>query len=81
MGCDFNHPWLTIDVPISIHASAWDATGEHIRFYNNEYISIHASAWDATLTCYWRIRFGRNFNPRIRMGCDVGVAEAADILG
>ncbi len=56
---------------ISIHASARDAT--LIEFYRRGrlvQISIHASARDATASNTAFNSSPRNFNPRIREGCD-----------
>ena len=83
MGCDH---W-NVDVPdvmsqVSIHAPAWGATviaeGKHaIRV-----VSIHAPAWGATLSRSVPRFSAPRFNPRTRMGCDIGLWSTivADIV-
>ena len=61
---------LTIRALISIHASAWDATQAKDLYRFKTIISIHASAWDATFRKCTFLHPNRNFNPRIRVGCD-----------
>ncbi len=34
--------------PVSIHASAWEATESNFVFCYRAKVSIHASAWEAT---------------------------------
>ena len=57
---------------ISIHAPAWGAT---IAPYINDptfSISIHAPAWGATHYACVKIHCFLNFNPRSRVGSDIG---------
>ena len=54
---------------VSIHASAWEATGSASWVYPPFGVSIHASAWEATpafCVAIWMLRF----NPRLRVGGD-----------
>ena len=48
MGGDVKGKRTYDSVPISIHASAWEATVKYQRLIVAELISIHASAWEAT---------------------------------
>ena len=38
---------------VSIHAPAWDATGDTVRIREKITVSIHAPAWDATSSVCW----------------------------
>ena len=58
---------------VSIHAPAWGATHRHSNYPDVVKVSIHAPAWGATLINDPHTLFAvHGFNPRTRMGCDVG---------
>ena len=63
---------------VSIHAPAWGATRFHMRERPCIYtVSIHAPAWGATRK-HHRLQFHiRCFNPRTRVGCDLGLPASA----
>ena len=62
---------IQMAMDISIHASARDATGSSAIIWSRHRISIHASARDATRVCRRPLMTTKDFNPRIRKGCDL----------
>ena len=73
VGCDAPTGCRRAGRAISIHAPAWGATTYSSIINPARTISIHAPAWGAT----WRPQIRnwqiRHFNPRTRVGCDVGI--------
>ena len=59
-------------LPISIHAPAWGATDRHLGKGLLNKISIHAPAWGATRRSTRYVYNVQHFNPRSRMGSDIG---------
>ena len=57
---------------VSIHASAWEATGFESLKRTHTLVSIHASAWEATYAADPHLAVRSSFNPRLRVGGDVG---------
>jgi len=57
---------------VSIHAPAWGATQSRCHATSGKYVSIHAPAWGATCSDVRGRSVLQRFNPRTRMGCDVG---------
>ena len=57
-------------MPISIHASAKEATFDDEELNNKFLISIHASAKEATNFSQWQYQKRLYFNPRLREGGD-----------
>ena len=72
MGCDDDSAVGSQTIEVSIHAPAWGAT--HLRLCRTgcRTVSIHAPAWGATDLMYHRYHTQTCFNPRTRMGCDMG---------
>ena len=60
------------DRPVSIHAPAWGATCPGIVRPSGPRVSIHAPAWGATSVPCPRRSEHQGFNPRTRVGCDLG---------
>ena len=63
-------PFLPIAHPISIHASAKEATSLFPMYCCSQAISIHASAKEATIDADTITAGTINFNPRLREGGD-----------
>ena len=57
---------------VSIHAPAWGATRKRTLCTPRACVSIHAPAWGATPACRWWWHWRCSFNPRTRVGCDMG---------
>ncbi|MBU4100124.1 MAG: hypothetical protein KKH20_01950, partial [Proteobacteria bacterium] len=57
---------------VSIHAPAWGATKMMMELQQKFKVSIHAPAWGATCKVAINPITIRSFNPRSRMGSDVG---------
>ena len=57
---------------VSIHAPAWGATLVLSFLYGSIKVSIHAPAWGATDAKTLFVTDPSGFNPRTRVGCDVG---------
>ena len=57
--------------PVSIHASAWEATNIHRLPIGDYNVSIHASAWEATGRVGSTTDKPECFNPRLRVGGDL----------
>ena len=57
-------------MPVSIHASAWEATRLIGHVPEQPLVSIHASAWEATSAARGFCPSAFCFNPRLRVGGD-----------
>ena len=57
---------------VSIHAPAWGATRRRPRHPQTDRVSIHAPAWGATQRSRPKPLIFHGFNPRSRMGSDIG---------
>ena len=70
-GGDYHAISCVIQLSISIHASAREATPP--TPFHRQYlrISIHASAREATVFMFLKLQFLEDFNPRLREGGDL----------
>ena len=57
---------------VSIHAPAWGATGVVLGLGQPVPVSIHAPAWGATVCIHPETGGRSSFNPRARVGRDLG---------
>ena len=65
-----------INLCVSIHAPAWEATSFDRTDLEKQQVSIHAPAWEATQPDIVSQGFGISFNPRSRVGSDLDGAIA-----
>ncbi len=72
VGCDGLVVVDEAPFPVSIHAPAWGATFAATESGIYSLVSIHAPAWGATPLLSIRQIMNISFNPRTRVGCDLG---------
>jgi len=66
-----------IMLDVSIHAPAWGATRARFGSVPENFVSIHAPAWGATLLSSTDNDSAKCFNPRARVGRDIGTEQVS----
>jgi len=71
-GATYTALLAVIDAQVSIHAPAWGATSSGVKMGTGLPVSIHAPAWGATRRPIVPVTAEIRFNPRARVGRDIG---------
>ena len=80
VGCDEVDFFIEQSKPVSIHAPVWGATQDQEVDAQTILVSIHAPVWGATVSIT-AIRPPIRFNPRTRVGCDIGGFLCGRLIG